>query len=176
MVELVECDLDKDFNTLIELNCEYLSWAAKELKSNYDIDYFPMDSDFDSAVVDYAKRFVNDLRKYSPPEGIFYILRDNDRTIGMGGLKQSKKGICEIKRMYIKPIFRNNGFGKLMLDNLVEKAIQFGYKKIRLDSTRFMNKAHKLYQSYGFTKREPYTESENPEEFQNHWVFMEKEL
>lgn len=39
-----------------------------------------------------------------------------------------------------------------------------------------MEAAHALYRSNGFYEIDPYPESENPEEFQTHWIFMEREL
>ena len=75
--------------------------------------------------------------------------------------------------MYIRPAFRGNGFGRQLLTNLIEKAKEYGYSKIRLDSAKFMKKAHRLYAAYGFTEIDPYRESEIPLEIQDYWKFME---
>ena len=63
-----------------------------------------------------------------------------------------------------------------MLDALIASAEQAGYERIRLDSPDFMTAAHALYRSEGFTEIEPYAESEIPDEFRSHWVFMEMRL
>jgi len=47
---------------------------------------------------------------------------------------------------------------------------------LRLDSTKFMQAAHKLYKSFGFIEIEPYKESEIPGEYHQYWVFMELSL
>ena len=72
--------------------------------------------------------------------------------------------------MYLK------GIGRNLLAKLVDKAEELDYSKIRLDSTKFMKKAHHLYQSFGFVEIEPYEESEIPEEIRNYWIFMEKNI
>jgi hypothetical protein len=58
----------------------------------------------------------------------------------------------------------------------MDEARALGYLKLRLDSARFMKAAHSLYHSTGFQEIEAYPESEIPEEFHEHWVFMEKNL
>ncbi len=78
--------------------------------------------------------------------------------------------------MYVRPEARNKGLGRALLNQLLEKARQIGYERIRLDSASFMTEAHKLYQRAGFHEIEAYEGSEIPKEFQNHWIFMEREL
>ena len=126
--------------------------------------------------MNYAKSFVGELKDFTPPKGVFFIIREGEKVIGMGGFKKSKNDICEIKRMYIRPVFRRKGIGRNLLTKLVDKAKEFDYSKIRLDSTRFMKKAHHLYKSFGFIEIEPYGESEIPEEIRDYWIFMEKNL
>jgi GNAT superfamily N-acetyltransferase len=75
--------------------------------------------------------------------------------------------------MYIRPDYRGNRFGSQLLIKLIEKAKEYGYSRIRLDSAKFMKSAHRLYQIYGFTEITPYEESEIPPEIQDHWKFME---
>jgi GNAT superfamily N-acetyltransferase len=78
--------------------------------------------------------------------------------------------------MYVRPHARNSGLGRALLNRLLEEARQVGYKRVRLDSARFMTSAHELYRSAGFHEIEAYEGSEIPQEFQNHWIFMEKLL
>jgi GNAT superfamily N-acetyltransferase len=78
--------------------------------------------------------------------------------------------------MYVRPEFRGKGIGRALLEALIAEAQEIGYPTVRLDSTRFMEVAHSLYRSVGFHEIEPYTESEIPPEFQQYWVFMEKQL
>ena len=50
------------------------------------------------------------------------------------------------------------------------------YQEIWLDSARYMNTAHLIYEKYGFTEREPYEESDIPDNFKKYWKFMMKKL
>jgi GNAT superfamily N-acetyltransferase len=92
----------------------------------------------------------------------------------MGCIRRIRNDIGEIKRMDIRPKFRRKGYGRAMLEYLLEEGKTIGYPKIRLDSARFMHESHALYQSSGFLEIEPYPESEIPREIQEHWIFMEK--
>jgi len=83
---------------------------------------------------------------------------------------------AEIKRMYVDPLHRRGGLGRAMLGQLIAEAQITGYERVRLDSPDFMTAAHSLYRSTGFKDIGPYPESEIPDEYKPHWVFMERKL
>ena len=89
--------------------------------------------------------------------------------------------VGEIKRMYVRPVFRGKGMGRTLLEKLIDEAQDCGYSKLRLDSGPFMKEAHGLYYSFGFRNIEPYPESEVlgediPKEISENWIFMEMDL
>jgi len=89
--------------------------------------------------------------------------------------------IGEIKRMYVRPVFRGRGIGRTLLEKLINGAQNFGYAKLRLDSGPFMKEAHGLYYSFGFRNIKPYPESEVlgeniPKVISENWIFMEMDL
>lgn len=98
------------------------------------------------------------------------------KICGLGSLKSINKEIGEIKRMYVDPTFRRIGAGRAILEGLLSEAKKAGYTKVRLDSPKFMDKAHSLYRSFGFQNIEPYPEMEIPEEFKDYLLFMELDL
>lgn len=83
-------------------------------------------------------------------------------------------------------VIRRPAFGRLvwrpalahagLLDRLVATVRKAGYQRVRLDSPDFMTAAHGLHRSSGFMDIEPYPESEIPDEYKSHWIFMEKGL
>jgi len=76
--------------------------------------------------------------------------------------------------MFVEPAHRRAGAGKAILEQLTAAADRAGYTCIRLDSPDFMMAAHALYRSRGFIDIGPYTESEIPDQYKSHWVFMER--
>ena len=75
--------------------------------------------------------------------------------------------------MYVRPDHRGHGIGRSLLNEALTAAGQRGYSTVRLDSAGFMTEAQALYRSAGFDYIKEYAESEVPEEYRRHWVFME---
>jgi hypothetical protein len=63
-----------------------------------------------------------------------------------------------------------------MLQQLLDKAKEFGYYSVYLDSAQFMKTAHQLYYSLGFVDRAEYPEAETPPPLRAHAIYMEKTL
>ena len=142
---------------------EYLRWANEQ----FDVEYgFRLD------VEDVLERNLADLSPFEPPEGRLLLAIDNRTAVAVGCLQKLRPEIAEIKRMFVRPLARGRGIGKLLLHRLVVAARESGYHQVLLDSTRFMQTAHSLYRSVGFTEIEPYPESEIPAELRHHWLFM----
>jgi GNAT superfamily N-acetyltransferase len=164
-------NLELHKSSLINLNEEYLSWIADEVQQRYNID---AESVIGVSIREYVKNFLEDLSSFIPPTGIYYILQVKDSLMGMGALRKIKKGVGEIKRMYIQPKYRGNGYGKELLEQLLKKGQELGFSSFRLDTGEFMAAAHQVYRLAGFREREQYPESEVPLPFLPHWLFMEK--
>jgi len=173
MVEFIPINLDLHKSHLIKLTEEYFTWIGDELQKRYNIETLSI---IGENIIEYIEETLEDLTAYIPPEGIYYVLQIKQKIGGMGALRTLKRGIGEIKRMYIKPEYRKNGYGKKMLELLLEKAKEFGFSSIRLDTGEFMDAAQYVYRSVGFQEREIYPETEVPESFLPHWLFMEKFL
>ncbi len=97
-------------------------------------------------------------------------------AVGTACMRRIAPDTFEIKRMWVDPSYRWGGMGHAMLDRLLAAAQTPGYRRVRLDSPEFMTAAHGLYRSSGFMDIAPYPESEIPDEYKPHWVFMEKTL
>ncbi len=52
--------------------------------------------------------------------------------------------------MYVDPSFRNLGLAKALIKQVMQKAVDFGYKKISLETMTTMKSAIHLYKNYGF--------------------------
>jgi GNAT superfamily N-acetyltransferase len=116
------------------------------------------------------------IDKFLPPHGRLLLAIYDDKVCGLGSLKSINHEIGEIKRMYVDPSFRKIGAGRAILQSLINAAKETGYKKVRLDSPKFMEAAHALYRSFGFKDIPVYAEVEIPEEFRQYLLFMELDL
>jgi len=116
------------------------------------------------------------IAKFRPPNARLMLAFIDHSSYGIGGLKSTNNEIAEIKRIYVDPTFRNIGAGRALLQSLLAAAKETGYKKVRLDSPKFMDVAHSLYRSFGFATFPVYNEVEIPEEFRPYLLFMELDL
>jgi GNAT superfamily N-acetyltransferase len=167
MPEFNQAVTDEDIDQVKELFTEYMHWVHLNLNQEYGIEF-----DVDDKVA----QDMTELGMFMPPDGRLTLVTLESELVGLGCLRKTGEEIAEIKRMYVRPGFRGRGIGRELLEHLFGEAELLGYKKIRLDSARFMDVAHSLYRSFGFKDVEPYSESEIPEEIQEHWVFMEKNV
>ena len=125
---------------------------------------------------DSVEQDIKMIDKFLPPNGRLILAFIDNKPCGIGCLKSINEEIGEIKRMYVNPSFRKIGAGRAILQSLLNAAKETGYKKVRLDSPKFMEAAHSLYRSFGFKDISAYPEVEIPEEFRQYLLFMELDL
>lgn len=149
---------------------EYMEWVIQQIELFYNT---KLESNFAKNIIN---KTMKHLEQFYPPKGRFFLIMYDNQLAGTGCLRNNKKGIGEIKRMYIRPKMRGMGLGKKTLEKLITEAKIIGYSKLRLDTGPFMKEAQSLYRSYGFKEIDIYPETEVPEEFRSKWSFLEKKL
>jgi ribosomal protein S18 acetylase RimI-like enzyme len=85
--------------------------------------------------------------------------------------KMKEEGVCEMKRLYVKPAFRKNKIGKMLVEELLISAGEKNYKQMRLDTLTKLGPAIHLYENLGFRNISPYYSNPLPG-----IVYMEKKL
>ena len=63
---------------------------------------------------------------------------------------------CELKRLYTIPKARGRGTGRRLLEAVIQRAKELGYKEMLLDTLSSMTAARKMYADYGFEECEKY--------------------
>ncbi|WP_435355440.1 GNAT family N-acetyltransferase [Emticicia sp. SJ17W-69] len=109
--------------------------------------------------------------KYAEPEGAIFLAKIDSQPAACVALWKLEEGICEMKRLYVKPEFQGLGLGKKMTQTIIEEAKGKGYKIMKLDTLKRLQSANYLYASLGFRETQPY--NYNPE---SDVAYFEKEL
>jgi ribosomal protein S18 acetylase RimI-like enzyme len=94
--------------------------------------------------------------EYSEPNGCILLAFLDSELAGCVALRSFSPGICEMKRMYVRPTFRGKGIGRVLAQDVIREARNRGYKKMRLDSLPTMKEAQALYRSLGFREIHAY--------------------
>ncbi len=108
---------------------------------------------------------------YAPPRGRLLLAQVNGEAAGCVALRPLTESICEMKRLYVRPPFRQLGLGRRLVSRILSEAATIGYTVMRLDTLASMQPAIRLYESFGFRRCAPYYATPIAET-----VFMERML
>ena len=64
--------------------------------------------------------------------------------------------VGEVKRLYVQPPHRREGWGERLARMLIAEARDIGYRELKLDTLDWMAAARALYANLGFRECEPY--------------------
>ena len=144
---------------LAEVRCLFLEYASS---LNLDLEF---------------QGFARELRElpgeYAPPRGLLILAWPGDRSSAAGciALRPLGADVCEMKRLYVRPLYRGLGIGRALSVRLIEDAARLGYLRMRLDTLSCMAAATGLYRSLGFREIPAYYHNPLPGP-----LYFEKEL
>ena len=88
---------------------------------------------------------------YAPPRGTILLAMDDAEAVGCGCIRPfDEPGVCEMKRLYVKPSARGRGVGETLVRALVHEAVAMRYITMRLDTAPDLGAARALYKRLGF--------------------------
>jgi putative acetyltransferase len=95
---------------------------------------------------------------YGPPSGRLQLARYAGHAAGCVALRKLEAGICEMKRLYVRPADRGMGLGRILVERVIAEARIIGYERMRLDTIESaMKDAIALYRKMGFHEIAPYS-------------------
>jgi putative acetyltransferase len=111
--------------------------------------------------------------KYARPAGRLLLALWNGKPAGVIALRQLEEaGLCEMKRLYVRPEFRGHNIGRLLAERVIREAAEIGYSRMRLDTVAGkMDSAIAMYRELGFKETGPYYQTPV-----GHTLFMELAL
>jgi GNAT superfamily N-acetyltransferase len=76
--------------------------------------------------------------------------------VGLAALRTFGPGIGEIKRMYVDPAYRGAGVARRLLQSLEQRAREYGFELVRLDTHDRLTEANRLYRASGYREIDDY--------------------
>ena len=139
-VEIMLAKTPAEYGVFTELVKEYLA-------------SLPFSADFQDTKRELAEISV----QYGQPgKGVALLARWGHATVGITGIRALEEASCELKRMYVIPLWRGRGVGRLLCEAALGYSRQLGYSAVRLDTLDSMDAAIHLYRSLGFVDIPPY--------------------
>ena len=111
------------------------------------------------------------VEQFTPPAGVFLVVEDDGGVIGCGGVRRIQRRPdtyeirFEVKHLWLAPAARGRGAGRLLLEELERRALEFGAQELVLDTNASLEAAGGLYRSSGYDDIEPYNANPNA----THW-------
>ncbi len=107
----------------------------------------------------YDNEIENLEDKYGMPWGRLYIAFYENQVAGCIALRKLNDTQCEMKRLYVKPEFRNKGIAKMLVEKVISDSKEIGYSSMLLDTLPFLQTAIKMYKKIGFYEIGCYNDS-----------------
>lgn len=107
----------------------------------------------------YGEEERNPSRKYMKPEGKLYLSLLDGKIAGCIALRKLDDEKCEMKRLYVRPEYRGHGIATVLVEKILEDAVEIGYSWIYLDTLPELQSAVELYEKLGFERTECYNDS-----------------
>lgn len=141
---------------------DFKSTSITLVKSEFDYDRlkllfleFATSIDFDLNYKNFLQELASVSEVYASPSGIAFILSHHNNTIGCVGILKGSNLTAQVKRLYVRNIFRNNEYARQLLSVATDWAMQLGMRKIRFTASDIMYSAVRIFESNGFQQLSP---------------------
>lgn len=83
--------------------------------------------------------------------GALLLGSEDGTSVGSIAIRKIDDATCEAKRLFIKPEFRGKGYARVMLNTMLDKAKELGFKEVTFTTKpEVMKVGYELYKRMGF--------------------------
>lgn len=156
MVEarIIPYDEEKHREEVFNLYYEYAKWNENAVNEKYGINYEKV---VGGKIEDLLEKYFIIFTSLRPPKGLILVLEVDDHAVGLGRLSVLEDDIAEINNMFVSSEYRGYGYGRVILNGLEEKAREYGYSTLRLDTGAHNVAAQRMYRKAGYVERGYYS-------------------
>jgi GNAT superfamily N-acetyltransferase len=91
-------------------------------------------------------------RHYAPPNGMFFVVRDDGAVVGSVGIEKLGASTAELHRLYLEPRLWGRGLGRALTETAIGWCRAEGLLELVLWSDTRFDRAHALYERLGFRR------------------------
>ncbi len=95
---------------------------------------------------------LNNIPEVYKGRSRFWITLEQDRVIGTIAVQEISEDVAKLKRMFIAEEFHGTGVAQKLLETALSFTKGNGYKKITLNTSKLMKRAHRFYEKNGFKR------------------------
>jgi len=142
MLTILQAETPEQIATARELIVEYATWL-----------------EFNLCFQGFEEEMRTLPGKYAPPPGRLLLALWERSPAGVIAVRplDETEGLCEMKRLYVRPEFRGHGIGRVLAERVIADAAAIGYTCMRLDTIPGkMEQAIAMYRELGFAETAPY--------------------
>ncbi len=84
----------------------------------------------------------------------YFILEHGDNPAGCAAIEKANPETCYLERLSVPPEFRENGFGKALLDHILREAETLGAQNVGIGVIAEQTELKRWYEKSGFVRGE----------------------
>ena len=141
MLEIIQAETPEQIATARAMMVEYATWL-----------------EFNLCFQGFEEEMQTLPGKYAPPAGRLLLALWAGKPAGVIALRPlEEQGVCEMKRLYVRPEFRGHDIGRRLAERVIAEAAEISYEHMRLDTIPGkMDRAIAMYHGMGFAEIAPY--------------------
>jgi len=96
----------------------------------------------------------NLFQLFSEPKAVYFVAETEGKIVGGSGIYPTSGlpfGCCELVKLYLLSEMRGQGLGHLLMEKCFQKAIDFGFSHMYLETMPELRMAIGLYEKTGFS-------------------------
>lgn len=146
--------MDRDDSASAVAGIRLARSAADVARARELFEEYAASLDIDLCFQGFAGELATLPGSYAPPQGRLLLAGTAHDVFGCVALRplpsSDAVGLGEVKRLYVQPRARGQGWGARLVHRLIDEARTIGYRELRLDTLQSMAAARQLYAALGF--------------------------
>ena len=149
-VSIIEAVAPLHIAAVQQLLRDYLLWMLRRYRNQLEL----IDAYF--APLEWESELADLPGHYGAPFGGIVLALVDGVPAGCVMLRGIGENGSEMKRLFVRPAFRNLGLAKRMISFVMQLSCTRGYRHVRFETGVLQTEAQALYESLGFKRTPPY--------------------